>query len=95
MLSLEKSLLPPQLSATSMVSSLMQPSHSRRVPSTLSAILRSLTQALNHKVELLLRANKTGLKLLSEPRDLKTYQSATESETSSESTEPPCNSTKA
>ena len=51
-----------------------------------------MTQLLNHQEE---KENKNGLKLLSEPEDLKTYQSATELEISSESTEPPCNSIKA
>ena len=50
-----------------------------------------MTQLLNHQEE---KENKNGLKLLLEPEDLKTYQSATESEISSEYTEPTYNSTK-
>lgn len=40
------------------------------------------------------KESKSGLKLLLEPEDLKTYQSATELEISSEYTEPPYNFTK-
>ena len=74
---------------TSMVSSLMLHSHSRRVPICSNAILRSLTQLSSQP-----REDKDGPKLPSEPEDSKTYQSATESEISSEYTEPTYNSTK-
>ena len=83
--------MPPLKLYTSMVSSLMLHSHSRRVLICLSAILKLLIQLLNHQEE---KENKNGLKLLLEPEDLKTYQSATELEISSESTELPYNFTK-